>query len=90
MPARCSFSQQLLQRPPPGTACCTAADATIAHCPRHPTDAMRRDLSGNKLSGALPAQWSTMAGISEVSLYSNQLTGALPAQWSKFVSAVSM
>ena len=51
---------------------------------------MRRDLSGNKLSGALPAQWSTMAGISEVSLYSNQLTGALPAQWSKFVSAVSM
>jgi len=44
------------------------------------------DLSGNALSGTLPASWAELPQLSYLYLQNNHLTGVLPCQWAALTS----
>lgn len=41
-------------------------------------------LSGNQLSGPLPADWYQLRNVNELKLDTNAFTGSLPAEWANF------
>jgi hypothetical protein len=52
----------------------------------HPLPRPRRDLSQNRLWGALPAAWASIPGLKVVDLHSNTLATTLPPAWGGMAS----
>jgi hypothetical protein len=44
----------------------------------------------NKLSGPLPAAWSTLKSLTFIDLNNNQLSGTLPAAWADKSTLIGM
>ncbi|KAK7199491.1 Leucine rich repeat N-terminal domain/Leucine rich repeat/Leucine Rich repeat [Novymonas esmeraldas] len=55
-----------------------------------PLTQVRISGKGAMVSGSLPASWSRLTGLTEVTLAGNALTGSLPAEWSSMQQLTSL